>query len=282
MKHNFYSQHGEDFLLHKIFQGKRDGFFVEVGCIDGRRFSNSLHFEEIGWKGMCVEAHEGYIEQLRLNRPESIVCHFAVGSTDQEKITFFANSRGSLSTLDSSKEMEFKQKFGDYFSGFEQQNVSLTTLNTLFQKHDVTHIDFLSIDIEGYEVEALMGLDLNKYSPEVFVIESDSKEHEIRLDEILLKNAMYYKSNCRLNQNLFYFRHRNLASRIENRMFQVELIWTRHPLDEGDDQVENVTISSRTEKTAQSFPKENRLKILIFSRKILKRIILLLKNLFSF
>ena len=76
---NYYSQHGEDFLLDRLLSDKKRGFFVEVGCIDGRRFSNTLIFEERGWRGLCVEAHTGYIELLRQNRPNSIVCHCAAG-----------------------------------------------------------------------------------------------------------------------------------------------------------------------------------------------------------
>jgi hypothetical protein len=37
----YYSQHGEDYLINQIFGKRTEGFYVEVGCIDGKRFSNS-------------------------------------------------------------------------------------------------------------------------------------------------------------------------------------------------------------------------------------------------
>jgi len=58
LKAEYYSQHGEDFILDLIFDHKKSGFFVEVGCIDGLRFSNTLFFEKLGWKGICIEAHK--------------------------------------------------------------------------------------------------------------------------------------------------------------------------------------------------------------------------------
>jgi hypothetical protein len=96
---HFYGQHGEDFLLDRIFESKADGFFVEVGCIDGRRFSNTLIFEERGWRGLCIEAHEQYVDLIRKNRPHSIVCHCAAGEADDDYATFYPNARASLSTL---------------------------------------------------------------------------------------------------------------------------------------------------------------------------------------
>jgi FkbM family methyltransferase len=229
----YYSQHGEDFLLDQIFEHKEEGYFVEVGCIDGRRFSNTLTFEERGWKGMCVEAHEGFIELLKKNRPGSIICHCAAAEQDEEGVTFYANARGSLSTLDPNKESEFKEKFKEYFTGFQKQQVQKRRLDTLFKENKVGKIDILSIDIEGYELEALRGIEFNKCRPRVIVVESDSKEDESSLDNLLIGKG-YYKS-VRVGGNIFYFIDRELAKNIEGKKFSVDLIHTRHPLDEGED-----------------------------------------------
>lgn len=113
----------------------------------------------MGWRGLCVEAHAGYINLLKRNRPKSIVCHCEVAEKDEEEATFYANSRGSLSTLDKSQEKRWKEEFSHYFTGFEEQKVSKRRLNSIFRKFGVEHIDFVSLDIEGYEVEALSGID---------------------------------------------------------------------------------------------------------------------------
>ena len=214
---NYYSQNGEDFLLHKIFQNKPTGFFVEVGCIDGRRFSNSVSFEEIGWKGMCIEAHAGYIELLKKNRPNSVICHCAAAEEDEHDVLFYANARGSLSTLDKSREAEFRDNFGDYFTGFEEQNVRKRRLDSLFAEFGVNKIDFISIDIEGYEVEALKGIDFGKYKPLVIVVESDNLDHKRRIDEILLPVGYYEIAH--LKSNIFYSLDKKHALRINNKKF---------------------------------------------------------------
>ncbi len=239
----FYSQHGEDFLLNEIFKEKENGFFVEVGCIEGRRFSNTLTFEERGWKGLCVEAHSGYIELLAKNRPNSVICHCAAAEKDEDGVTFYANSRGSLSTLDRSKEEEFKKGFGKFFTGFEEQKIVKRRLDSLFREFGVKEIDLLSLDIEGYEVEALRGIDFNVYKPTVMVIESDSPEHRRGVEEIIIP-AGYHKI-ASLANNIFYSMDEDMGRRIKGKLYRnIRIIHTQHPLDRDGDKTLTVDIDT--------------------------------------
>ena len=127
----FYGQHGEDLLLAAMLDDVAVGTFAEVGCIDGLRFSNTLHFEQRGWRGLCVEAHCDYIDLLRGNRPGSMVVHAAASEKDAAEVTFYANRRGSLSSLDRNREGEFERRFREYFTGYEQQNVPMRRLDSM-------------------------------------------------------------------------------------------------------------------------------------------------------
>ena len=198
----YYSQNGEDFLLDQIFKGKPNGFFVEIGCLEGIVFSNTYAFEKKGWKGICVEAHNGFIAELRRNRNGSTVIHCAVGEADKDNVTFYANKIGSLSTLDKKMEDRWNQTHKSFFYGFEEQIVNMRTLTTIFDENKVSSIDFISLDIEGYEVEALLGLDLNKYRPRLMVIEYKDEEHKNRLEAILSPQGYIHLST--LNENMFY------------------------------------------------------------------------------
>ncbi len=225
----YYSQHGEDYLLEQLFSGKNEGCFVEVGCIDGRRFSNTLHFEEKGWSGLCIEAHGDYINLLERNRPNSKIAHCAVGEDDKDQVVFYANARGSLSTLDKTKEEEFKTKFPHFFSGFKEQIVKKRTLDSIFAEYQLSTINLLSLDIEGYEIQALMGLDLSIYAPEVIIVESDSRLHEHQLDEQILIYS--YIKLLKLSQNVIYIKKSALLGTIATGEYVFPLTHTRHPLD---------------------------------------------------
>lgn len=246
----YYSQHGEDATLDRIFNYKENGVFVEVGCIDGRRFSNSLCFEERGWTGLCIEAHPDYIDLLTQNRPNSIVSACAAGDNDADEITFYANRRGSLSTLDKGQEERFRNDYAPYFSGFEEKSVPLRRLDSLFAEHHLEDIDFVSIDVEGTEVQVLKGIDFSRFRPAVFLIESDSPEQESELDEIM--EAAGYHKGFAISCNIFYFRERELADQVEGSQINCELVHTGNPLDGDDDLKVKATIA--ISKDGVSYP----------------------------
>ena len=198
----FYSQHGEDFLLNKIFKDKADGVYVEIGCLDGIEYSNTYYFEKKGWKGICLEAHNDFIPLLKMNRPGASIVHCAVGEEDKDNVTFYANKIGSLSTLDKNEEERWKKDYKEYFTGFEEQTVQMRTLTTVFDELKVSKIDFVSLDIEGYEVQALKGLDFSKYRPGIFVIEFKNESHKKLLEDILFVHD--YKFIGIIGCNLFY------------------------------------------------------------------------------
>lgn len=198
----FYSQHGEDFLINKIFKNRSEGYFVEIGCLDGIEYSNTYYFEKKGWKGLCIEAHQDFISALRRNRPQSKVVHCAIGEKDIENVTFYANKAGSLSTLDKNEEERWRRNYSNDFHGFNEQKVSMRTLTSVLDELKPTFIDFVSLDIEGYEVKALSGLDFSKYKPTVFVIEYKDENHKRGLEEILFTHQYHFL--FQVGCNLFY------------------------------------------------------------------------------
>ena len=60
--YRYYSQYGEDFILWNFFDYKEHGFFIDVGAFDGKHLSNTLSFEEHGWKGICIEPVSEYFK----------------------------------------------------------------------------------------------------------------------------------------------------------------------------------------------------------------------------
>lgn len=243
MNQKYYSQHGEDFLLEKIFKNKDNGFFVEVGCVDGRRFSNTLFFEERGWQGLCIEAHNDYIEILRKNRTGSNVIHAAVGATNKSEVSFYADKRGSLSSLDQSKEEELKRDYPS-FTGFKKQIVPLKTLDRIFDENSVQEIDILSLDIEGGEINALKGLNFSKYEPTVLIIEFDSIGHLYKLKKML--SARGYYSGPILGTNIFFSKFMRDVDLIGGKIFEgVVLTHTGNQYQDEADVKINTDINTR-------------------------------------
>lgn len=198
----YYSQHGEDKVIEALFPGKTDGFFIEVGALDGKRFSNTLSFEERGWTGILVEPHPLYTALLRKNRPNSTVLPICVSDKD-ELVTLYSNARGSLSTLDPAMEATFKKAYAPWFHGFVPIQVPSRRLTTILDFLGApSRPDILSIDTEGCDHLVLYGLDAEKYTPRVIIAEYMNNESRKHTESIMAKRG--YRLARELSNNLLF------------------------------------------------------------------------------
>ncbi len=228
----YYSQDGEDAVLWALFGSDERGYFAEVGALDGLRLSNCYSFELAGWKGVCVEPHEAYFKLVQQNRPGSTCVHAAVSDHDDDAVEFYANSRGTLSTLERHLESTWKEKYAPYFTGFEVQRVPMRTLTTILDQAGApTPIDVVSIDVEGHELAVLRGLDFGKYRPRVFVIEALDDDRARQLESFMTDKG--YTKARQISSNLFFCRDAADVPVIAAANNDVPRTWTPHPLDHG-------------------------------------------------
>lgn len=196
----FYSQHGEDVLLWKAL-GDSAGprYFVEVGVVDGIRFSNTFALEQRGWRGLCVEAHPDYVDLVRRNRPGSTVIH-AAASDESGVVPFYADPRGDLSSLVQRDEQEMKRRFGRWFQGLRPVDVQARTLDDMLGEAGAPRgFEVLSIDIEGAEPAALRGLDLRRWRPRVVLLEADGDDARAQLDRHMLPRGYHFARMIGIN-----------------------------------------------------------------------------------
>jgi hypothetical protein len=65
----FHGQISQDLIAYLFFNRKKDGFFVDIGANDGVTYNNTFVFEQLGWKGICVEQpHPAVFKKLVANR----------------------------------------------------------------------------------------------------------------------------------------------------------------------------------------------------------------------
>lgn len=170
-----------DSKLNILFDNKRDGFYIELGAYDGLIQSNTAFFEKnLGWRGILIEPSFHGFKECIINRPNSICLNYACVSNDYkydyvEGDFRYKNLMGSVG--------------GKRLKSKDLVRVKASTLERLLDEHCHSNIDFLSLDAEGYELEILKGLNLNKYRPNKMLIEVYTKDY----DEIinLLNNHNY-------------------------------------------------------------------------------------------
>ena len=98
----------------------------------------------------------------------------------------------------------------------------MRNLTGIFDELKPTHIDFISLDIEGYEVSALKGLDFSRYRPSVFVIEYKDETHKRQMEDILLPWGYFLIS--KVGCNLFYSLDRSHESIVKADYGVVDLL----------------------------------------------------------
>jgi|3_EtaG_2_1085321.scaffolds.fasta_scaffold03675_4 FkbM family methyltransferase len=175
----YYGQHGEDAVISSLFSDDYKGYFIEVGALEGIRFSNSYVFEKAGWEGVVIEAHPDYFELLKKNRNCSCVWA-AAGDDDKSECIFYANFRGSLSTLNKTIDFSKYRKYwgkgkAKRIEGFSNGEISvpMAKLDTIIENNlpNSRDIDLISIDIDGSETIALKAFDIKRWLPRVIIFE---------------------------------------------------------------------------------------------------------------
>lgn len=176
-------------LLKKI--KNRDCYYFEVGANDGIHQSNTLHLEKKKWKGILVEANPNKIKDLKLNRPSSKVFNYAlVANKKMKNVNFeiidgFQNLTSKVYDYDYSKK-NIIEKF--FFNKKKILKVKSTTAQEIINMSKFKWIDFLSVDVEGYELEVLKGYNFNKAKPSLVLIEINSGYVYQILNFMLKKN----------------------------------------------------------------------------------------------
>jgi FkbM family methyltransferase len=157
-------------LVWKFFGRKRAGIFVEVGANDPVAGSQTWLLEQQGWRGVLVEPQSSHCEKLRQQRKNSQVFQVACSGPGMagEMDLLLAEEDGS-STL-----RQQQDTHGTDFVGTER--VQVTTLDKVLAAAGVDKIDFLSLDVEGHEIEVMRGFDFSKFSPGLILIEDGVRD----------------------------------------------------------------------------------------------------------
>lgn len=165
----------------------KNGFYIEAGANDGVSQSNTLHLErDRGWKGLLIEPNKFRWAECLVNRSRStnVIENCALVSFDHKEPTV----EGNFEELGGESLMSQITAPLDYYDSHQLVaaeekskkkvvSVKARTLQSIIDQHKIDKIHFLSLDVEGYEEEAMRGLDFSKNSPTYIRVETSTFQY---------------------------------------------------------------------------------------------------------
>ena len=167
--------------------------------------NNTYILYKRGWNGINVDLDFSSIEMFNFFRPNDFNCKVAISNKKEESDLFFFHNRAAKNTLNkiNGKGAKLVKK------------IKTDTLDNIIKqsKLSIKEIDFLSIDVEGSELEVLKGFNIKKYNPKVVVLEFiDKKNNFFYKQEInQIQKSPLYKYMVRNKYKLSNWIHDDLV-----------------------------------------------------------------------
>jgi FkbM family methyltransferase len=190
------SNWGMDLIIANIFKNKKDGIYIDVGCHHPLINNNTFLLHNKGWKGINIDLDFNSIDMFDYFRPNDDNRKIAITNKEGYANLYFFHNRAAKNTISRKNSYGAKKLI----------RIKSNTLNNIIasSKIKISNIDFLSIDVEGNELNVLKGLNLKKYKPKVIAVEFiNSKQKEFYNNNIrnIIKSKLYnflLKNNYKL------------------------------------------------------------------------------------
>jgi len=183
----YFAQFGEDRILDAIFHDRGKGNCVEVGANDGITDSMTYHFELSGWNCLLVEPIPDLARKISEKR-NCIVKNYAASSEEGVASFFIAEEALGMSGLALTR----KQFHAITRAGGTPKEIKVRkkTLDGILEESNFSEIDFITIDVEGHELEVLKGFSLEKFNPRIVLLEDNSNQTDAAVQNYM-KNKGY-------------------------------------------------------------------------------------------
>ena len=176
------SQAGQDMVVDRIYKGAREKTFVDVGGYDGVTGSNTLFLEERrGWTGLLVEPVPKMFEKARELR--FCPCLQVAVAADDGEADFIEISEGytQMSGLKDNYDQAILAEVRNHARHHETvTRVETRTPSRILSDGGVPDPDFLSLDIEGGELDVLANFPFDLHEVKIWSIENNTADRRIR------------------------------------------------------------------------------------------------------
>lgn len=180
-----YSQAGEDvivsFILRTLGEEKKGYSYLDIGCNKYKELNNTYHFYEKGMRGVLIDANPRFIQEIKEHRPEDTVLNIGIGEEKKEALRFYIVNGDGLSSFNKAVIKE-AQKETPWLKIDQEIEVPVMTVNEVIDKYFQGVPTIVSLDIEGDELAILKSINMEKYRPMIYIVETIEYRERIDLN----------------------------------------------------------------------------------------------------
>ncbi len=167
-----------NYLKTKFFSEIDTGIMVEVGSAGPEFLSQSKPFRDIGWRCICIDPNPEFAKMHRDVGNE--IYEYACSYEDKNDVNFEMVTQpinGITYESFSSIEVNERLALSGYSNGKKDLSintikVNVRKLDTILEEAKVSKIDYVIVDVEGWELNVMRGFTPSKYQPKVIVLEN--------------------------------------------------------------------------------------------------------------
>lgn len=175
-----YAQFGEDEIISYFFSqiGIKKPSYLDIGANEPRSISNTYYFYLRRCKGVLIEPNPHLYRKLKRLRPRDIILNAGVGFNEQREGDFyvFPDNASGLSTFSKEEAMHWETIGVKGLGKIPVEKVikmPLVPVNEILNEYfSDSAPNFVSVDVEGLDLEILKSIDFGKFRPELFCVET--------------------------------------------------------------------------------------------------------------
>lgn len=207
-----YSQCGEDIIADYFFEsiGISKPIYMDIGANEPVKGNNTYFFYLKGSRGVCIEPDKTLIPLLKKKRPGDLVLNLGISTTEKNEAEFYFFN-GHYNAWNTFSKEDAEKKRSDSGIAYLTSKVQLSTVASIATKYLIEDVNFISLDVEGLDLQILKSIDLAKIRPQLICVETIefamkntlNKNHEI----ITYMLTQGYKVYADTNLNTLFCRN---------------------------------------------------------------------------
>ena len=187
------SQFQEDKFILSRFPKDYKGTYLDIGCYHPTRHNNTYLLYKAGWKGINIDLNPLSIELFDFLRPKDTNINAAISNEKSEKKLYYIGELNTQNTLDENQLNFLKNHHNVKQDEIIEKKIETIKIDTILNYYNHHNIDFLNLDVEGYEYNILKTINFYKININYLCIEMiNHNEHSIengqKIQNLLEKN----------------------------------------------------------------------------------------------